>query len=66
MDTSSIDTFMVRVRAAKGSNSKDIRLTIDEAFELATVMGQILAQNVSLQNKINTTSVVRIDGGRLA
>lgn len=57
--------FMGRVKAAQQGRSKDVRLSIDEAQELTTAIGELLAiklQNVKAE-KAPDTIEIKVDGG---
>ena len=63
--TDPISKFMNRVQAAQQGRSKDVRLSIEEAHELTTAIGELLA--IKLQAvKLNTSPdviEVKVDGG---
>lgn len=66
LDTTPIDKFMARVRATAQSRSKDVRLTAEEAMELAGAIGQALARLTALETRSGASvEQVQFDGGTL-
>lgn len=69
-DTAAISAFISKVQVAKNYNSKEIRLTIDEADGINLEISQILLRElelskkvIDLQNQIMNGVEVRQDGG---
>lgn len=64
MNYDAINDFMSRVKKLNKSNSKDLRLSYEEAHILAISIGELMSQ---LKQKADTTSIVSapavIDGG---
>lgn len=70
MNNDAVNKFLERVRSAQRSRSKEVRLTIDEANEIATNIAQLLGQSTKLLNDIvelqknqGTSTNVAMDGG---
>lgn len=68
IDMSSVEAFMARIRVAAKTGSKEIRVPISEATELAAAMAQVLAQNVQLAHNLRETEnlvgkSIKINGG---
>jgi hypothetical protein len=71
MDTSAIQQFMNKVKQAKSYNSKEIRLTIQEAELLSTAIGTQISRSldmanrvIDLQDQIMNGVEVKQDGGK--
>ena len=69
-DLEVIQTFMSRARTAARTGSKELRVPANELLDLVAAIGHVLAQNVSLTNRLGDTQkllggAIRIDGGRL-
>lgn len=62
-DVQPLMRFYDRVRQALKAGARDIRMTTNEASELATVMAQIMTGQLSAR-PVSTKSVA-LDGGRL-
>lgn len=52
INLTSVDKFLKAVKTAKDYNSKEIRLTMSEAEQLALSLGQWLLQERQLQDRI--------------
>ncbi len=52
METHSLEAFLQKFKTAKQFNSKDLRLTILEAENLASAISLLLAQESKLSSKI--------------
>lgn len=63
--TDPISKFMGRVKAAQQGRSKDVRLSIDEAQELTTAIGELLAIKLQMvkAEKPAETMEIEVDGG---
>ncbi len=64
-----LETFMSKVQTAARMGTKEFRLPANEAFELAAAIGQIMAENIILTQKVKDAETmigasVRIDGGK--
>lgn len=65
MDTSALQKFFARVRAGMASGSKDIRLTMAEANELCTSIGEVVSLRLGQATVPAAPTVVATDGGSL-
>lgn len=54
MDIQAIQDFQNSYRAARDSNSREIRLTVNQAQKLNDSIGAVLAELVKLQNQTIT------------
>jgi len=71
MSAATLETFIKKYQTAKNYNSKEIRLTIQEAEMLSTALAQMLAstsqyqsQIIELQQKLlNEKSEIVVSGG---
>ena len=54
MDIQAIQDFQNSYRAARDSNSREIRLTVNQSQKLNDSIGAVLAELVKLQNQTNT------------
>lgn len=70
MNNDAVNKFLERVRSAQRSRSKEVRLTIEEANEIATNIAQLLGQSTKLLNDIvelqknqGSPTNVAMDGG---
>ena len=52
MSVASLESFIKKYQTARNYNSKEIRLTINEAEELSTAIALLLASSVDLGSKI--------------
>jgi hypothetical protein len=52
MSVSSLEQFIKKYQTAKNYNSKEIRLTIQEAEDLSTAISLVLSSTTVLQTKI--------------
>lgn len=59
-----VERFLVRVRTATQSGSKDVRMTMDEASALAASIGIIVVENAKL--RVNPFDVQQILGAMSA
>jgi hypothetical protein len=70
INSDAVEAFMARVRAATQANGKEVRLSILEAQELVASIGQLLARNNALLEKLvdrktePATIEAAFDGGR--
>lgn len=66
MNLDTITKFMARVKAASQGRSKDVRLSLEEAQELVSAIGELMAAKIS-QLEEHTKPVeeieIKIDGG---
>lgn len=68
-DENHVRGFLERYRIAKNGNSRELRLTIHEAEQLAASLGVLLSKQVELQGKIIdlqekiASAEVKQDGG---
>lgn len=51
-DTLQIRGFLDKVRVAKSANSKEIRVTIQEAEQLSIALGILLSKELDMANQI--------------
>lgn len=51
-DTLQVRSFLDKVRVAKSANSKEIRITIQEAEQLGIALGMLLSKELDLANQI--------------
>jgi len=51
-DTLQIRSFLDKVRVAKSANSKEIRVTIQEAEQLGIALGILLSKELDMANQI--------------
>lgn len=51
-DTLQIRSFLDKVRVAKSANSKEIRVTIQEAEQLGIALGMLLSKELDMANQI--------------
>ncbi len=51
-DTLQIRSFLEKVRIAKSANSKEIRVTIQEAEQLGIALGMLLSKELDMANQI--------------
>ncbi len=51
-DTLQIRSFLDKVRVAKSAQSKEIRVTIQEAEQLAIALGILLSKELDMANQI--------------
>ena len=65
MNYDAINDFLARVKKLNKGNSKDIRLSFEEAHVLAVSIGELLSQAKQKIDKtqVTTTSPSVIDGG---
>ena len=68
IDMKVLESFMTRAQQAARMGSKELRVPMPEGYELAIVIGQVLARNVALVEQINEIeklvgSSMRVDGG---
>lgn len=66
MNTDVIKKFMSRVRGANASKSPDVRISTEEANELVTALGELLAGHVGKLQGTPDIVQVSMDGGSLA
>lgn len=52
IDTLQIRSFLDKVRVAKSANSKEVRMTTQEAEQLGLALGTLLAKELELADKI--------------
>lgn len=52
MSTTALESFIKKYQTAKNHNSKEIRLTIQEAETLSIALAQILASTAQYQSQI--------------
>lgn len=70
MDTTPIDKFLARLRAASDAKSKEIRLDIAEANALGATIGQLLlklndVETKKIEPKVSEIpTIIQMDGGR--
>ena len=69
ISTAALDLFLTRVRAAQRSRSKQFVMSIEEANDLAAVLGQLLLEKTELLGRINELLTsndaveIHMDGG---
>lgn len=68
VDLKVLETFMARARTAARTGSKELRVPSEDCLDLVAAIGYVLAQNVSLSNRLKDTQSllggsIRIDGG---
>ena len=51
-DTAAISSLISKIQVAKNYNSKEIRLTIDEADEINAAITQMLIKEIDLSRKV--------------
>lgn len=51
-DTAALSAFISKVQVAKNYNSKEIRLTIDEADAINTAFSQMMLREIELSQKV--------------
>lgn len=72
MSTAALDAFVKKYQTARDYNSKDIRLTLNDAEELALAIAEILAnvnrlseKVIDLQDKLlQDKSEINLSGGK--
>lgn len=51
-DTAAISSLISKIQVAKNYNSKEIRLTIEEADEISAAITQMLIKEIDLSRKV--------------
>lgn len=51
-DTAALSAFISKVQVAKNYNSKEIRLTIEEADEINAAFSQMMLREIDLSQKV--------------
>lgn len=52
LDTAALSAFISKVQVAKNHNSKELRLTVDEAEEISSAISQMLIKEIDLSRKV--------------
>ena len=68
INTKIIENFMAKARSASQTGSKEIRIMMPEANELAIAIAQLLARNVTLVEEVRNAesllgNALSVDGG---
>jgi hypothetical protein len=63
MNLDPIQKYLARVKAAQTSRSNNVRMTMEEAQELANSIAELLLARISGGGRDDSVQVISVDGG---